>query len=86
MTTLYVINLLPNAKGLNIVHRYGCTEFPDNFYEIGLYSTCKKAVHSARQLLPNATCCPTCITGCSDPHHLEENEIHKQKILNLDTK
>lgn len=69
MTTLYVINLLSNADGYHIVHKYGCPDFPDNFYEIGLYESCKNAVKVARKTLPNATCCPTCSIGCSNPEH-----------------
>lgn len=84
MTTLYVINLLSNAKGFNTVHKYGCIDFPDNFYELGLYDSCKMAVHTAKAILPNARCCPSCISGCNDPDHLENHEEQKKNVLSMD--
>ena len=82
MTTLYVINLLSNSNGFHIVHKYGCADFPDNFYEIGLYESCTAAVKTVKEILPNATCCPACITGCKDPDHQEKRKFAAKRLLN----
>jgi len=82
MSTLYVINLLSNSSGHHTVHKYGCPKFPDNFYELGLYDSCASAVLNARDIHPDSTCCPICISGCKDPEH---HEKHKNKLLNQET-
>jgi len=63
MMTLYVINLSSNGKGAYEVHRYGCPQFPNTFFEIGLYDTCFQAVETAKEMHPTATCCPACSFG-----------------------
>jgi len=73
MMTLYVINLLSNGKGDYEVHRYGCPLFPNNFYEIGLYDNCFKAIEIAKEKHPTATCCTTCSPCCNDNEEVKKS-------------
>lgn len=64
MSNKYVVNNLPQLNGDHEVHKEGCSYFPTNCTDLGVYSSCHLAVASAKSTYAKANGCYYCCNDC----------------------
>lgn len=63
----YYVDSLPNKKGNNEVHKFGCSHLDlgwKQFVFLGKFSDCREAVEEARKAFPQAEGCYFCARTC----------------------
>lgn len=69
---LYVVNMLSDRQESHAIHTYGCGDFPNIFFEVGMFNSPKEAIDSTEKMFKKAHCCNKCIS--------EEKKMTETKI------
>lgn len=78
---LYVVNMLSDKNGSHAIHKYGCPEFPNIFFEVGMYNSTQDAVRFTTEMLKNVHCCRKCIPIETIAVKEQLKEIKPSKVL-----